>query len=285
MIAEQICLQDIFPALSSLPSPTPLTTYCRDTLTELRPRRFPAVIICPGGGYGGIAGREGEPIALAFLAQGIQCFVLRYHTAPVRYPAQLTELAAAVAFVRTNAERYSIDPEHISVMGFSAGGHLVGSYATHWHEPQYAEMLGCTRETLRPNGVVPCYGVLSGGEHTHDGTMKNLLGEQDSPEMRRYLSFEENVTADTPPAFIWHTVADQAVPVENALLAASALNAHKIPFELHIYPEGRHGLALVNWLTAFDQGDPPPRTIANWVNDCADWMLRLAGIDRDAYRS
>ena len=274
MIGKTIILQDSFPTLSSLSSPTELIPYCREPLRHLKPRRFPALIVCPGGGYGGLADREGEPIALAMLAQGIQCFVLRYHTAPTRYPTQLTEVAAAVCYIREHAEEYSVDPDRIFVIGFSAGGHLAGSYATHWHDIRLDQTLACNKEMLRPNGAVLCYGVLSGMDYTHDGSMQNLLGDQDSPEMRKFLSFEHNVTAETPPIFLFHTVSDQAAPVENSLLAAQALAAQKIPFEMHIYPEGLHGLALANKITDFDDWHPAAKAAARWIEDCADWMLR-----------
>lgn len=280
MIAEQIDLNELSPSLPGAEAPALLHTYCRSGSKELGGKEYPALLICPGGGYAFTSDREAEPIALAFLARGIQCFVLRYHVAPARYPTQQLEVAAALHYIRENAARYQIRPDCIAVLGFSAGGHLAGSYATHWSEPLLSETLGVGKESLRPNGMVLCYGVLSGGEKTHEGSMRNLLGDQDSPEMRRKLSTELNVTADTPPAFLWHTFADGAVPVENSLYVAEALAARKIPFELHVYPDGGHGLALSNWLTTSVPGQGlPPKYVSRWVSDCADWLLRLAGLD------
>lgn len=281
MIYEQVNLNELYPALPDIGSPTLLHTYCRSASPELGDKRYPAVVICPGGAYMFTSDREAEPIALAFLARGIQCFVLRYHVAPAaRYPVPQLEATAAIAYLRANADKYHILPDCISILGFSAGGHLAGSYSTHWSEPLYSETLGIPVDLLRPNGMVLCYGVLSGGEKTHEGSMISLLGDQDSPEMRRLLSTELHVSEDTPPAFIWHTFADNGVPVENSLLTANALAAQHIPFEMHIYPDGCHGLALSNWLTTSNpENGMPPSYVAHWVEDCANWMLRLAKLD------
>lgn len=280
MIAEKIDLNALYPAIPAAEAPALLHTFCRSASKELGGKNYPALLICPGGGYAFTSDREAEPVALAFLARGIQCFVLRYHVAPTHYPAQHLEVAASLHYIRENAARYQVNPDCVAVLGFSAGGHLAGSYATRWSDGLFCETLGVGKESLRPNAMALCYGVLSGGEKTHEGSMKNLLGDQDGPDMRRKLSTELNVTADTPPAFLWHTFADSAVPVENSLYVAEALAAHKIPFELHIYPDGGHGLALSNWLTTSvpDKG-LPPKYVSHWVPDCADWLLRLAGLD------
>ena len=280
MIAEALDLNALYPTLPAASTPALLQTYCRSASGEFGARAFPALLICPGGGYAVTSDREAEPIALAFLARGIQCFVLRYHVAPAHYPTQHLDVAAAMHYIRTNAARYQVRSDCISVLGFSAGGHLAGSYATHWTDSLFSTTLGVDRESLRPNGMVLCYGVLSGGEKTHEGSMRNLLGEQDTPEMRRNMSIEHSISPDTPPAFLWHTFADNAVPVENSLYVAEAMAAQKIPFELHVYPDGGHGLALSSWLTtaAPDKG-APPKYVGRWVDDCADWLLRLAGLD------
>ena len=133
MIYEQVNLNELYPALPDIGSPTLLHTYCRSASPELGDKRYPAVVICPGGAYMFTSDREAEPIALAFLARGIQCFVLRYHVAPAaRYPVPQLEAAAAIAYLRANADKYHILPDCISILGFSAGGHLSGSYSTHW---------------------------------------------------------------------------------------------------------------------------------------------------------
>lgn len=275
MIYETIDLGSRFPGLPRA-YPATLTVYARAASPELGARRYPACVICPGGAYAGLSEREGEPVALALAARGIQCFVLRYSVVPARYPTQLLQAAAAFAYLRENAALYQLAPDALHILGFSAGGHLAGHYASAWSMPLLRETLGVEREALRPNGAILCYGVLSALERTHGDSIRNLLGEQDTPAMREAISFEKNVSADTPPAFLWHTAADDAVPVENSLYAAEALSRAHIPFEMHIYPEGGHGLALGDWRT--DWLGKSPRPVARWTEDCAAWILRQAGL-------
>lgn len=281
MICEQINLNEQYPLLPDVGTPTILRSYCRSASPELGNKRYPAVLICPGGAYAFVSEREAEPIALSFLAHGIQCFVLQYHVAPqAHYPVFQLEAAAAMAWIRSNADRYQILPDCISILGFSAGGHLAGSYSTHWSEPLYHETLQLPVELLRPNGMILCYGALSSATlKAHEGSMRNMLGDQDSPEMRQMLSTELHINDQTPPAFLWHTFSDSCVPVENSLMVANALTEHHIPFEMHIYPEGEHGLALSNWLTTSQpESGLPPRKPSRWIAECADWVLHLAGM-------
>ena len=277
MISELVNLNEVYPSLPKGVKDAVLQVCCRSYSGEYgSDRKYPALIICPGGAYAFTSDREAEPIALCFLARGVQCFVLRYSVAPARYPTAQNELAAAFRYVRENAERFQVDTDAISTLGFSAGGHLVGSYCTHWQEGDYAKAAGTDIAMTKPNGMVLCYGVLTTGEYTHDGTIKNLLGGNDSPEMREFLSTDKHVCADTPPAFIWHTFTDPAVPIANCMLVGKALADNGIPFEMHIYPEGTHGLATSNWLTCGSS----PRRVERWINDCADWMLELFNYDR-----
>jgi len=275
MIFERIRLCEKFDALGEAKSDAVLEVYAREKDIEFGDKQYPAVVLCPGGGYFFTSSREAEPVALALLAKGIACFVLRYSAAPARYPTQLLETAAAFAYVRQNAQYYSVMEESISVMGFSAGGHLAGSYGTHWGEETYAAALHTDKEALRPNGMILCYGVLSMLEKTHEGTAQNLLGGLDDWEMRKKLSLEHAVNGETPPAFIWHTCQDDVVPVENSLYAAEALSKAGIPYELHIYPDGGHGISLANWLVC-DPQELPPRYLTKWIDDCTDWILRLS---------
>lgn len=277
MIYERIYLKDHFPALAELASPAYLDVYAPSQSPELGDdRRYPSVLVLPGGGYGFTSDREAEPIAFGLLGRGIGAYVLRYTVRPARYPQVVLEVGAAMAYIRQNAQRYGVQENAISVMGFSAGGHLAGAYGTHWHREEL-NALHVDKELLRPNGLILCYGVLSFGEMTHMGSLHNLLGENATEEQRKYLSFEHSVTADTPPTFLWHTCTDKAVPVENSLYAAEALAKENIPFEMHIYPEGGHGLSLATWVTTKDESKLPPKYISRWIDDCADWVLRNAG--------
>lgn len=264
-----------------------LDVYCCETSNDPPERKYPAMIICPGGGYAYCAKIEGEPIMAAFFSAGVQCFVLRYSAArsepPVYYPTEHLQLAAAFDWVRRHADEYKIDKDTIGLIGFSAGGHLAGSFgAGLWHSENYADTLGVERENLRPNALALGYSVLSLLDPTNDWTVKNLLADRrfDENEKAR-LSFENIVGEFTPPTYLWHTSTDDIVPVECSIRAMSALAAHKIPFQARIFPEGGHGLSRATRLTSGDLTKIPPRYIADWMRDCTDWFLRVTGYEEN----
>ena len=178
----------------------------------------PAVVVCPGGGYAYTSDREAEPIALALCARGFHACVLRYPCAPARFPAALRALAEAVAWVRAGAAENHVDPRQISVCGFSAGGHLAGSLGVFWNAPFLAAETGLAPQDMRPDKMVLCYPVITGGEFAHKGSFDNLLGADADAARRAEVSLEQHVTQDTPPAFLWHTYTDPGVPVENTML-------------------------------------------------------------------
>lgn len=234
--------------------------------TYLNTKR-PAVIICPGGGYGMVADYvEGEPIALKFIASGMHAFVLEYSTEPVRFPGALLELSKAVAVVRANAEKYNINPNKIIVCGFSAGGHLAASLGVYWKEGFIQRFLGYDNNENRPNGLILGYPVISSHEGVvHRGSMLNLLGKYPDEKEISLFSLENNVTELVPPTFLWHTSNDDAVDVQNSLLFATALRQHEVAFEMHIYPSGDHGLGLANKVTASYFGQIVP-ACQNWID-------------------
>ncbi|MHB1454686.1 MAG: alpha/beta hydrolase [Saccharofermentanales bacterium] len=213
------------------------------------------VIVCPGGGYEGkTMDYEGEEIAVFLNGNGINAFVLDYRLSPDRHPAPLNDALRAIEIAKKLADELGYFPDKIGIMGFSAGGHLAASAGTMW-----------TGENSRPNAMVLCYPVITMGKLTHIGTRSNLLGDSINEASIGDLSCENRVDKQTPPAFIWHTMDDEAVPVGNALLFANALTAKSIPFELHIYPHGRHGLGLAH-------GEP---AVSTWSGLCIDWLKRL----------
>ncbi len=238
-----------------------------------RSHRRPAVIVCPGGGYSFRSDREGEPIALRFLAAGMHAFVLQYSVAPSCYPSAALELAAAVKWVRENAEGFGVSPNQIYIAGFSAGGHLCATLGTLWAEPVFAKALGGESCAWRPDGMILSYPVITMGEYTHRGSRDCLLGPDASPEMICALSLEERVSAKTVPAFLWHTYEDGAVPAENSLLFALALKRAKVPFELHVYEKGGHGLALCDATTARGSEHLVPDN-AGWMELAIRWIWR-----------
>lgn len=253
-----------------------LTVYGRDVSKEIDiNRQYPAVVICPGGGYAFVSEREAEPVALRYLEAGFTALVLNYTVAPhAAYPTQLLEVSAALALARKNADAWHINKDKIAVTGFSAGGHLACHLGTDWHQPFIAETLGLAKDENKPNAMILCYPVITSGEFAHHGSIRNLCGGQDIEES--FFSLEKRVSQDTPPAFIWHTADDSVVPVENALLMASALQAVKIPFEMHIYRSGPHGLSVCNQESSNDSqpGYHAPR-IAGWFELATGWLAEL----------
>jgi acetyl esterase/lipase len=205
-----------------------------------------AVVICPGGGYGGLAPHEGVDYARFLNEQGIAGFVLKYRLGPAGYhhPIMLQDAARAVRTVRARAGEWQVDPNRIGIMGSSAGGHLASTLLTHFDQGRPGDPDVIEQQSSRPNLGILCYAVITMGKFTHQGSKANLLGRDPSPELVRNLSNELQVTKDTPPVFLWHTWEDNAVPVENTLQFAEALRKAKVPFDLHIYQKGQHGLGL-----------------------------------------
>jgi len=206
------------------------------------PEKRAAIIVCPGGGYGGLAAHEGSPFAKLFSSAGIVSAVLTYRVSPNRYPAPYSDAVRAMRILRSRAEEFNIDPEKIGIIGFSAGGHLASTVAC---QPDlFKDPLDglAGKISARPNRVILGYPVISFDEFTHKGSVGNFLGSQSTPELIRQFSNQKQVTASTPPAFLFHTANDQAVPVENSLLFAEACAKNKVPFALHIYPNGPHGV-------------------------------------------
>lgn len=243
-----------------------LDTYLRDSTG---PRGL--VLICPGGGYQRTSPREAEPVALQFMAAGWHAAVLWYSVAPHRHPQPLLDLSRAVCIIREHADVWQVDPYKVVVCGFSAGGHLATSLGVHWNKLYLQNTPGIQAEMNRPNALILCYPVITSREFRHSGSFQNLLGDAPAPALIDELSLERHVGSQTPPTFLWHTVADQSVPVENSLLFARALRQHKIPFEMHIYPDGEHGLSLATQETATDDHPADPH-VAGWIQLCVEWL-------------
>lgn len=228
-----------------------------------------AVVICPGGGYGTLAlDHEGHQVARWLNSLGIVAGVLRYRVAPYRHPIPLLDAQRALRLVRHRAKDWRIDPNRVGILGFSAGGHLASTAATHFDDGKTEAADEVDLKSCRPDFAILVYPVISFvGEFTHQGSRNNLLGPDPDPELVKSLSNETQVTARTPPTFLVHTGEDKPVPPENSVYFYLALRKAGVPAELHIYEQGKHGLGLA----------AQQRGMASWPARCADW-LRVRGI-------
>lgn len=225
-----------------------------------------AIVICPGGGYGGLAPHEGAGYAEWLVENGIAGIVLKYRLGSkgYRHPAMLNDAARAVRLTRFKAAEWKIDPKRVGIMGSSAGGHLASTLLTHFDagKPDAADPV--ERFSSRPDIGILCYPVITLGIFTHQGSKKNLLGENPAPELVELLSNEKQVTKDTPACFVWSTGEDKAVPIENSMQFVAALRANGIRFDFHIYEKGPHGIGLGGGRAG---GPHHP-----WVADCLFWL-------------
>lgn len=212
----------------------------------------PACIVFPGGGYGGLAPHEAEPVAQWMESIGLRGFVLRYRVAPNRHPAPLDDAHAAICLVRAKAQAWSVTPNKIGILGFSAGGHLASTASTHWND-----------RAERPDFAVLVYPVISLHDPlAHVGSRNNLLGSNPDTYLVDALSNEDRVSLDTPPTFLVHGVDDDAVPIGNSLAYARSLADHRVPFELHAIEHGPHGFGM-----------GVPGSPQDWRPTAARWLL------------
>ncbi len=231
----------------------------------------PAVVVVPGGGYAMCSKREGEPIASFFLSRGFQAFILTYQTCQdgVHYPEQLLEAASAVDYIRSHAQEFYVNPDEVFVVGFSAGGHLTADLAVEYAfaSEKMGRQLNC-----RPTAVGLSYPVISrqtGYVDSHNNLLAGCTEEELTAHSHR-LDLDQQVDENTPPAFIWSTAEDSVVPSANALRFALALATHGVPYELHVYPQGEHGLSTCDLEIC-----APERYLQKngaWLENCASFF-------------
>lgn len=234
-----------------------------------------AILICPGGGYEFTSEREAEPIALQFNSSGYHAFVLHYSVAPKKHPQPLLDVSRAMCIIRKNACEWNIDPNKITVCGFSAGGHLAASLGVHW-EKTYLDVPGVEIGMNAPNALILCYPVITSGKFAHRGSFNNLLGNNPDKKLLEEMSLEKHVNKKLPPTFIWHTLEDIAVPVENSLFFIQEMLKKNISFEFHVYPEGPHGLSLATEETDTGEIGTYPH-VATWMKLCMEWLEKVFG--------
>lgn len=272
MLHETFHLKEHYQALANISNDPTLTTYLPYNLAEMgwQDTMYPAVLICPGGGYSWCSQREDEPIALKLLSWGYRVFILNYSCVPCHFPVQLCEVAAAMDLICANADRWHVDVDRIAIMGFSAGGHLAGHYSNRYNCPEVRSLFPASKAV---KASILCYPVITADPaHRHEGTIQNVSGHtQITQEDIATLSLEQLVTENTPPTFLWHTAEDDVVPVTNSILYAKALSQHKIPFDLHIYTHGRHGLSTVDCLTC-EPLDSRSQLAGQWLPALKEWL-------------
>lgn len=208
------------------------------------------------------------------MTEGFSCFVLKYSIKPEHYPQQLAEIAASMLYIRNHAEEWHIDAEKVAVNGYSAGGHLAASLGVLWNDEVVLNMLNTTKEAIRPNAMVLGYPVISADlMFAHKYSIENVAGTNDTEsEVYKKMSLEQHINTETPPTFLWHTANDTVVPVKNSLVFATKLAENNVPFELHVYPFGPHGLATSDYATnTFDD----KHYTAPWMDESVKFLFEI----------
>lgn len=261
--------------------------------------RRPAVVICPGGGYDHLSVREGEPVVKEYFAAGYQVFLMHYAVEEGARDLQpLLQLAAAVAHIRRNAEEWNVDEDKLAVCGFSAGGHLAASLGTLYDDEYFLErwkrqtgsgpdaqadiqpnaqagIQPDAQDRIRPDAMILCYPVITADEFAHVRSLKKVSGAEPGTPEYEYFGLDRHVDEKTPPAFLWHTAQDSNVPVENSLRMAEALSAAGVSFELHVFPEGKHGMSVCTK----EVGTWDPYN-ARWVEWSICWLNWVFGFEK-----
>lgn len=238
------------------------------TLTVYAPpaekRNGAAVVVCPGGGYVTLASHEGKPVAEWFNTLGVTGFVLKYRLGPkYHHPSMLYDVARAIRTVRAHAGEWGLDPHRIGVLGFSAGGHLASTAATHFDDGNPGAPDAIDWVSSRPDVAILIYPVITlSGPFAHEFSREMLLGKTPDPKLVELLSNEKQITPRTPPTFLVHTDGDTGVPVENSLLFVEGLRKAKVPVEFHLYEHGPHGFGLA----------PDDPILSDWPKACAKWL-------------
>ena len=272
MRTEKVELYQHFNMIPPMGTSTQLEILLPEKLEVQGKMRFcPAVLILPGGGYMGVSKREAEPIALRFLAKGYAVFMLRYSCYPHAYPVALREAAMAMKYIRQQAPRLQIQSNMVAAVGFSAGGHLCGTLGTRYDGEEVSDI--ASAEELRPDVLGLCYPVAVSWGRTHEGSFERLA--QGDQALWEKLSLDRCVRPDMPPAFIWHTRVDATVPCRNSLILATAMEEAGVPFALHIYHQGEHGLSVA------DETVYPGEAVPAVSEDVYGWTDAMLGFFRE----
>ena len=268
---EKLHLKEYYDFLGQNDADPVLEIYLPYNMTEMnrQNQKRPCMVVCPGGGYWACSQRESEPIALHFLPEGFNVFVLTYSTTPHRFPTAMREVAAVMELIYKNADEWNCDTEKVAIIGFSAGGHLAAYYSNMYDCKEVREAFP---ESKAVNASLLSYPVITADPKVaHKGSFENLLGHYPEGEELEYFSCDCQVDENTPPTFIWHTAEDTCVPVENSLRYATALTRNKVPVELHIYPFSYHGLSTCDKQT-IDNLDKNIIYNSAWLDNAKKWL-------------
>lgn len=261
-----------------------LDRFCHTPSPTAMPNMLkrPAVVVCPGGGYSSCCPREGDPVAYQFLAADYNTFVLNYSiNEHAVFPNSLLDLCAAMKLIREHAEEFGVIEDKIAVLGFSAGGHLTASLGVYWNDPEIMEKSGCKKGENKPNALMLIYPVISTSWMENNDVMYRLVGDNDYNSYCKKLNLHTNVTKDTPPAFVCHTVRDGVVPCEDSIKFASSMIQAGVPCELHLFPNGPHGMALGTPETAGIYTSDV--SFAQWSGLAINWLKRLFANPEEGY--
>ncbi len=277
MITQKINLYEYFKIEKPEGARGVLTTYIRDLSSEIDlERKAPAMLVIPGGGYYMVSDREGEPVAMRYLALGFNAFVLDYSVAEdsaLKYPYQIAEAAMAMEYLRINAENLNIDPEKIAAVGFSAGGHLCAMLGSFHNCPETGKVFKPT-VCVKPNAVVLGYPVISSDiSFAHIGSFINLCGEENK-ELMKKVDVLNLIDENSAPAFIWSTFNDNVVPCQNAIEAALKYKESGVPVSLHVFGKGEHGLSVAD-ATVYKADKALKEmsvSVPEWVRLSVEWL-------------
>lgn len=286
MIVKKMNISEIYPQIPDFGAY--ITTYFTEKSNEINFGKRPAIVIFPGGGYWFTSDREADPIALKFASEGYQVAIVRYSTKDkakeAYYPQQILEGFAAINYIRDHADELNVDINKVAVIGFSAGGHMAGMMGTLYGEKVVTDTFGKTAAQMRPDAMVLSYAVLSSGEFGHRDSFWHLLGDAaaHNPEMRKKVDVIENVTKDTPPAFLWTTFNDDCVPAQNSIMMATKMLENGVPCELHMYHNMGHGASLCNFTVAGNPDiakfDTNKEHVSGWIKLCMEWLREQMNI-------
>ena len=267
MFYKKIFLKDIDEKFSNTSATLRIYISDRNEAISLRA----GMLVCPGGGYSFCAPREAEPVAFRFLSEGFNCFILDY-TVNEKYPAPHLDLALAIAYIRSHEKEFDLIPNSLSIIGFSAGGHLVGSFGYLYKE--LAKDIGVNESTLRPFSITMAYPVITFQTNTHSATFRTIAGNDAS--LLEKADIIKHVDSNYPPTFLWTTLDDELVPAQNTIMMEEILKKYNVKHECKLFESGEHGSSLCN-RSVYQKGKMPEKmkNIRDWPSLVADFIFNL----------